>query len=169
MTQSLIDRVRERLAAESVPLRPSVVAAAIRAESGGVLGDSWGRTRTTALAMALSGTCALVIGGVRHGRIAVTVAVGVVWGVTVVADSAQFSAMVTEVGDQSYVGTAVTLQLAAGFVLTVATIWLVPVVRDAIGWDWAFVVLVPGPAIGIVSMMRLRRSPIAASIAGGRG
>ena len=136
---------------------------------GGVLGDRWGRTRTTTLAMAVSGTCALVIGGVRHGPIALTVAVGLVWGVTVVADSAQFSAMVTEVGDQAYVGTAVTLQLAAGFVLTVATIWLVPVLRDTIGWDWAFVVLVPGPAIGIVSMMRLRRSPTAASIAGGRG
>ena len=119
--------------------------------------------------MAVSGTCALVIGGVRHGPIAFTVAVGVVWGVTVVADSAQFSAIVTEVGDQAYVGTAVTLQLAAGFVLTVATIWLVPVIRDTIGWDWAFVVLAPGPAIGIASMVRLRRSPIAASIANGRG
>jgi MFS family permease len=136
---------------------------------GGALGDRWGRTRTTATAMTISGTCALVIGGVRHGPLALTVLVAVVWGITVVADSAQFSAMVTEVGDQAYVGTAVTLQLAAGFVLTVATIWLVPAVRDAIGWDWAFVVLVPGPMIGVAAMVRLARSPMAASIAGGRG
>ncbi len=136
---------------------------------GGVLGDRWGRTRTTAAAMTISGLCALVIGGVRHGPIALTIVVGVVWGITVVADSAQFSAMVTEVGDQAYVGTAVTLQLATGFVLTVVTIWLVPQVRDAVGWDWAFVVLVPGPMLGVAAMLRLARSPIAASIAGGRG
>jgi len=136
---------------------------------GGVLGDRWGRTRTTAAALTISGLCALTIGGVRHGPVALTVVVGVIWGITVVADSAQFSAMVTEVGDQAYVGTAVTLQLAAGFVLTVATIWLVPELRDAVGWDWAFTVLVIGPVIGVASMVRLARSPVAAAIAGGKG
>ncbi|MEO6652929.1 MAG: MFS transporter [Ilumatobacteraceae bacterium] len=136
---------------------------------GGVLGDRWGRTPTTAAAMAISGACALSIGWIRHGPIWLTVVVGLVWGVTVVADSAQFSAMVTEVADQAYVGTAVTLQLAAGFVLTVATIWLVPVMRDAVGWNWAFVLLVPGPIVGVVAMLRLRASPYATQIAGGRG
>jgi MFS family permease len=136
---------------------------------GGVLGDRWGRTRTNAAALTISGLCALTIGGVRHGPVALTVLVAVVWGITVVADSAQFSAMVTEVCDQAYVGTAVTLQLAAGFVLTVATIWLVPEARDLFGWDWAFVVLVPGPVVGVAAMLRLRRSPLAASIAGGKG
>ncbi len=144
-------------------------AGAVGCALGGVLGDRWGRTATTGAAMTISGGCALTIGMIRHGPVWLTVAVGLVWGVTIVADSAQFSAMVTEVADQSYVGTAVTLQLAAGFVLTVATIWLIPEVRDAIGWDWAFVILVPGPAIGVASMLRLRRSPYAAQIAGGRG
>ncbi|MBB5463555.1 hypothetical protein [Paraburkholderia sp. Cpub6] len=62
--------------------------------------------------------------------------VGLVWGFTVVADSAQFSAMVTELADQSYVGTALTLQLAVGFILTVATIWLIPLLADTFGWQW---------------------------------
>ncbi len=55
MNPSLIDRVRERLAAESAPLRPSVVAAAIRAESGGVLGDAEVLTNLRVLQTELTG------------------------------------------------------------------------------------------------------------------
>jgi MFS family permease len=136
---------------------------------GGILGDRWGRSRTTALAMAISGTCALTI-GLLFGRSPwLVLAVGLVWGITVVADSAQFSTAVTEVADQSYVGTALTLQLSVGFTLTVATIWLVPIVRDASSWGWAFAMLAVGPALGIAAMLRLKSSPEAAKIAGGRG
>jgi hypothetical protein len=117
--------------------------------------------------MAVSGACALLIGLVQAP--AVVLALGLVWGFAVVADSAQFSTMVTEVADQRYVGTALTAQLAIGFTLTVATIWLVPVVRDAAGWWWALALLAPGPALGVVAMARLARSPEAARIAGGRG
>jgi len=136
---------------------------------GGLLGDRWGRTKSTTLAMAISGTCALTIGLLQTGPIALVLVVGVVWGFWVVADSAQFSTIVTEVADQAYVGTAVTLQLAVGFTLTVATIWLVPFLRDQAGWAWAFAVLAPGPFLGIIAMQRLARSPEAAQIAGGRG
>ncbi|HZJ26460.1 MAG TPA: MFS transporter, partial [Acidimicrobiia bacterium] len=86
-----------------------------------------------------------------------------------VADSAQFSTIVTEVVDQRYVGSAVTLQLAVGFVLTVITIWLIPVLRDYFGWGWAFVVLVPGPILGVAAVLRLKSLPEADAIAGGRG
>ncbi len=136
---------------------------------GGVLGDRWGRSRTTALAMAISGSCALGIGWLFGGPPALILAVGLVWGISVPADSAQFSTAVTEVADQSYIGTALTLQLAVGFTLTVATIWLVPIVRDATSWGWAFAMLALGPALGIAAMLRLLRSPEAARIAGGRG
>ena len=85
------------------------------------------------------------------------------------ADSAQFSTMVTELAEQSYVGTVLTLQLAIGFTLTVATIWLVPVLRESHGWGVAFAALVPGPALGILAMLRLMRSPKAARLARGRG
>lgn len=144
-------------------------AGAVGCYAGGVLGDRWGRTRLTASAMAISGGCALVIGALRDGPLVVLIAVALVWGLTVVADSAQFSTIVTEVADQAYVGTAVTMQLAIGFVLTVVTIWLVPVIRDGSSWFWAFVLLVPGPVIGVAAMLRLKSLPEAAQIAGGRG
>src|SRR6266850_276640 len=98
-----------------------VGAGAIGCYAGGVLGDRWGRTRTTALAMAASGTCAALAGVVFGGTPALVIALGIVWGIAVVADSAQFSTMVTELADQAYVGTALTVQLALGFLLTVAT------------------------------------------------
>lgn len=137
--------------------------------AGGFLGDRWGRTQTTSLAMAISGTCALLAGLVFGGPAWLVLAVGLVWGFAVVADSAQFSAIVSELADQTYVGTALTLQLAAGFVLTVVTIWLVPILRDEFGWRWAFAFLAPGPAVGIVAMLYLGRLPEAREIAGGRG
>ncbi|MGH7565176.1 MAG: MFS transporter [Gemmatimonadota bacterium] len=137
--------------------------------AGGVLGDRWGRTRTTAASMAISGACALSIGWLIDASPILVLAVGLVWGFAVVADSAQFSTMVTEVADQRYIGTALTLQLAIGFTLTVATLWLVPLVRDAVGWGWAFALLAPGPVIGVVAMLRLKAAPEARSIAGGRG
>ncbi len=77
--------------------------------------------------------------------------------------------MVTELADQAYVGTALTLQLAVGFTLTVATIWLIPFLEDAFGWRWAFAFLAPGPALGALAMLRLKGLPEAAHVAGGRG
>jgi MFS family permease len=123
---------------------------------GGVLGDRWGRERTTALMMAISGACAVAIGLALTAPAWVVVAIGLVWGFTVVADSAQFSTLVTEHADQAYVGTALTLQLALGFTLTVATIWLIPVFEHAVGWRYAFAFLAPGPALGVVAMLRLK-------------
>jgi MFS family permease len=144
-------------------------AGALGCYAGGVLGDRWGRTRTTALAMTISGTCAALAGVVFEASPWMVFALGLVWGVAVVADSAQFSTIVSELADQAYVGTALTLQLAIGFVLTVVTIWLIPVMRDEFGWQWAFAILVPGPALGTFAMLYLRRLPEAARIAGGRG
>jgi len=123
--------------------------------AGGVLGDHWGRAKSTALMMAVSGTCALTIGLLFGAPTWVVLAVGLVWGFFVVGDSAQFSALVTELGDQAYVGTALTLQLAVGFTLTVATIWLIPIIESALGWTWTFAFLAPGPILGIAAMMRL--------------
>lgn len=136
---------------------------------GGILGDAWGRTRTTATAMALSGACALGIGSTYGAPFPLVLAVGLLWGVTVVADSAQFSTVVTELADQSYVGTALTLQLAVGFTLTVVTIWLVPILRDHIGWRWTFAFLAPGPLVGLLVMLHLRRLPEGRLIAHGNG
>lgn len=136
---------------------------------GGVLGDRWGRVRTTILAMGVSGACAASIGLLFGRSPEAVLGLGVLWGISVVADSAQFSTIVTEVADPAYVGTALTAQLAVGFTLTVVTIWLIPLVRDASAWWSAFALLAGGPALGIVAMLRLRTAPEAARIAAGRG
>jgi MFS family permease len=123
--------------------------------TGGLLGDGWGRARTTAVMMATSGICALVSALFSDGPPILLLLVGLVWGFSVVADSAQFSTLVTEFADQSYVGTALTLQLALGFTLTVSTIWLVPSIESSTGWGWALALLAIGPALGLVAMLRL--------------
>ncbi len=124
---------------------------------GGVLGDNWGRPQTAALMLGVSGVCALTIGLLLDAPTWLLLAVGLVWGFTVVADSAQFSTMVTEFGDQAYVGTALALQLAVGFALTSVTIWLIPFLEEEVGWRYAFAFLAPGSALGIVAMLRLAR------------
>jgi MFS family permease len=136
---------------------------------GGILGDRWGRTKTTAAMMGVSGSCAVLIGLLFGAPAWLVLLVSLVWGFAIVADSAQFSTMVTELADQAYVGTALTLQLAGGFALTMATIWLIPFLEDAFGWRWAFAFLALGPTLGVLAMLRLKSLPEAARIAGGRG
>ncbi|MER8830904.1 MFS transporter [Mesorhizobium sp. M0938] len=136
---------------------------------GGVLSDRFGRSLTTAGLMIVSGTCALAIGFVFDGPLWLFALVAVVWGVSIIGDSAQFSAAVTELGDRRFVGTALSVQLGLGFALTVLVIWLVPQVAAWLGgWRWAFLLLVPGPFIGATAMLALRRLPAAAKMAGGR-
>lgn len=135
---------------------------------GGWLSDRIGRSRTTALMLAVSGGCALAIGLVFDGPGWAFLAVALVWGAAVVGDSAQFSAAVTELADPRYLGTALALQLGLGFGLTVVAIWLMPHFAALVGgWRWAFLLLVPGPAIGAAAMLALRRRPEAVAMAGG--
>jgi MFS family permease len=90
-----------------------------------------------------------------------------IWGIAVVADSAQFSAAVSELAPRDYVGTALTLQTSLGFLLTCATIYLLPMVAAVIGWRWSMSVLAIGPALGVWAMLALRRRPEALQLAGG--
>lgn len=130
--------------------------------AGAVLAGKWadrlGRERVTVWAMAASGACALGIGWLLHAPAILVVAVALVWGFTVVADSAQFSAVVTEVAPPHSVGTALTLQTSLGFLLTMVTLSAVPSLRAAGGWPLAFGVLALGPALGIAAMRRLERA-----------
>ena len=144
------------------------LAGALGAYGGGALADRWGRTTLTMAAMALSGLCALLIGFTFAGPPLATLLVALVWGATVIADSAQFSTAVTELAPAAYVGTALTTQTCLGFALTMASIWLIPPVVGLIGWRWAFGMLAIGPALGVVAMGRLRALPEAAAMAGGR-
>ncbi len=135
---------------------------------GGAAADRWGRTTLTMTAMAVSGLCALGIGLTFGDAPVLTLAVALVWGVTVIADSAQFSTAITELSPPAYVGTALTMQTCVGFAITIVSIWIVPVVVAHTGWRWAFAVLAPGPALGVLAMARLRALPDAARLAGGR-
>jgi MFS family permease len=131
--------------------------------------DRVGRTTATGLSMVVSALACLGSGFVFGRSLVVLVPFLLVWGVAIVADSAQFSAAVSEVAEDSYVGTALTLQTAIGFLLTTVSIQLTPVVADAVGWQWAFAPLAVGPAVGTAAMLRLRSSGAAALLAGGRG
>jgi len=134
----------------------------------GRLADRIGRTIVASTAMAISGTCCLVI-GTLFGRSPVPLLiVAAIWGATVVADSAQFSACVTELGDPRYIGTALTMQTCIGFLLTTVSIRMMPPLVDRVGWQYAFAALAIGPFLGIVAMMRLRGLPEAERIAQGR-
>jgi MFS family permease len=122
---------------------------------GGWLADRIGQERLVIRAMAISGACALVIGLLFGSSLWLVVALAWVWGFFVIADSAQFSTLVTRSVPAHTVGTALTLQTSLGFLLTMVTIQLVPAIAAAIGWRWAFVVLAAGPGVGILAIRRL--------------
>jgi len=141
--------------------------------AGSVVAGFWadrvGRATTTIVAMAASGACSVAVGPAVGAPAGVLVAVALVWGATIVADSAQFSAAVTEWSEPAYVGTAVTLQTALGFLLTMVTIGLVPRWVDAWGWTRAYMPLAIGPVVGSWCMMRLRRYEVRQAGIGRRG
>src|SRR5205814_9852770 len=131
--------------------------------------DRYGRTTLTIAAMALSGICAVLIGFTFGSSPSLTLVVAIAWGITAIADSAQFSTAVTELSPPAYVGTALTTQTCVGFAITMASIWLIPPAVRAVGWRWAFAMLTIGPLLGVVAMAYLRTLPEARKLAGGRG
>ena len=141
---------------------------AVGAYAGGALADRWGRTTLTMAAMVLSGLGAATIGLSFGGPPALTFLLAVFWGITVIADSAQFSTAVTELSPPAYVGTALTAQTCVGFALTMISIWLIPPLVGMVGWGWAFAALAPGPALGVLAMARLRAAPESLQMANGR-
>ncbi|MGH7608230.1 MAG: MFS transporter, partial [Gemmatimonadales bacterium] len=134
---------------------------------GGKYADRWGRTLVTSGAMAVSGSCAIAVGLLYGGPLVFLVPLLVLWGVSVVADSAQFSTAVSELAPGEYIGTALTLQTSLGFLLTAATIYRQPAVAAAIGWQWSMSILALGPVVGVGAMLALRRRPEARRLAGG--
>jgi MFS family permease len=135
---------------------------------GGRYADRWGRTLVTSVAMLVSGVCALNVGLFYGWSLIALLPVLLLWGVSIVADSAQFSAAVSELAPREYVGTALTLQTSLGFLLTAATIYLLPTVAAAIGWRWSMSVLAIGPAVGVWAMLTLRHHSAALRLAGGK-
>jgi MFS family permease len=144
-----------------------IAAGAVGCVLAGAWADRIGRVRVTSLSLAVSGSCCVVSGMLIEAPVWLT-GVCLLWGVAVVADSAQFSAALSELADARYVGTALTLQTCVGFLLTLVTLRLIPALLELVGWGVVFVALAPGPVVGIVSMRRLGRLPEANRMAGGR-
>ncbi|MBT3351066.1 MAG: MFS transporter [Nitrospinaceae bacterium] len=134
---------------------------------GGLFADRLGRTTLTMGAMGLSGACAIASGFLFGGSPWLLGLLCLIWGVAVVADSAQFSASIIELSDPSLVGTMVTVQTCAGFLLTMFTIHMIPPLTEVFGWRYAFAFLAIGPFLGVWAMSRLRRHPEAAKLASG--
>ena len=141
---------------------------AVGCVAGGVLADRWGRTTLTIAAMLVSGSCCVLAGFLFGSPSWLLVVFCVIWGIAVIADSAQFSASVVELSDAEHVGTMVTVQTCVGFLLTMVSIHLVPPINAAVGWHWTFLFLAAGPFLGAWAMLALRRDPASAKLAGGR-
>lgn len=135
----------------------AIAAGGLGALLAGRWADLWGRERTTIAMMAISGGCAASVGWLVDAPAWVVLPLGLVWGFTIVADSAQFSAVITEVAPRDGVGTALTLQTSMGFLLTIPSMQWTVALAERLGWGWAYTLLAVGPALGIVSMARLRR------------
>jgi MFS family permease len=154
---------------------PSFVAFAVVAVGGvgsavaGAIADRVGRTATTITAMAISGSSAVTAGLLFGAPAAVLVLVALIWGASVVADSAQFSTAISELAPPGTAGSALSVQTAVGFALTSVTILGVGAIdpTDAAGWRLAWIVLALGPAVGIAAMLRLRGRPDATRMASG--
>jgi MFS family permease len=127
---------------------------------GSVLAGTWadrlGRERVAMGSLMVSGACALTVGWLAAAPVGLVVGLALIWGFAVVADSAQFSALVTEVAPQHAVGTALTLQTSLGFGLTAVSIWMSVELAARFGWGVAFSLLAVGPALGVVAMLRLK-------------
>jgi MFS family permease len=135
----------------------AIASGAVGCVLAGRWADAFGKARVAAAAMVVSGTCAALSGALFGGPLVVLLLFAIVWGFAVVADSAQFTALISEYSPRTHVGTAVTLQVCAGFLLTMASMRLVPAMAAWAGWQWALVVLAPGPALGVLAMARLRK------------
>jgi MFS family permease len=136
----------------------AIAAGGVGAVIAGIWADQLGRERITIWAMAVSGTCALVSGWLLGSSSLLIAVIALIWGFSVVADSAQFSAIVTEVAPRHAVGTALTLQTSLGFFLTAISIAATIEVKEQFGWGSAFAMLAIGPLTGIWQMKILERA-----------
>ena len=134
----------------------TIAAGAVGCIAGGFLADRVGRGLIVNAAMLISGICCVLAGFVFGSPFWLVAIVTIVWGIFVVADSAQFSAMVTEVAPQHAVGTALSVQTSLGFLLTTVSIQVLPFLEQTVGWRFTFGILMFGPAFGIWAIRRLK-------------
>jgi MFS family permease len=136
----------------------AIASGAVGCVLAGRWADAFGKARVAGAAMAVSGACAALSGVLFGGPLGLLLLLAVVWGFSVVADSAQFTALIAEHSPRTHVGTAVTLQVCAGFLLTMVSMRLVPALAASVGWQWAFLALAPGPILGVATLSRFRET-----------
>ena len=136
----------------------AIASGAVGCVLAGVWADRWGKARIARFALLTSASCSAGAGFLYGASLPALVLLAVIWGFSVVADSAQFSALVTEHSARTQVGTALTLQTCAGFLLTMVSMRLVPLIAASAGWQWVFLILLPGPLLGAAAMRRLQDS-----------
>jgi MFS family permease len=134
----------------------TIASGAIGSAAAGAFADRIGKARIAAWAMVVSGACCAVAGFFYRAPLGVLLLFAIVWGVAVVADSAQLSALVAQYSPRDHVGTALTIQTCVGFLLTMVSIRVLPIVAQAIGWQWVFLCLAPGPFLGAVALRALQ-------------
>ena len=137
----------------------TIASGAIGSAAAGVYADRFGQARVARWAMVISAACCIASPWLLAAPLPIVLPFTIVWGVAVVADSAQLSALVAHFSPRDHVGTALTVQTCAGFLLTMVSIRLLPVVAGATGWRWAFVALAPGPLIGAAALHALSAAP----------
>ncbi|MGE7023434.1 MFS transporter [Solibacillus cecembensis] len=133
------------------------IAGGIGSVVGGLISDKIGRANLTILSMFISAICSIIIGFTFGEYVWLTLIISIIWGVSVISDSAQFSAAVSEIAEVEYVGTALTFQMCIGFLITIFSINLIPIIQRIVGWEWVFSILAIGPILGIISMVKFRR------------
>jgi len=154
-TASLYDGTRTASVEGSGVAFVTIASGAAGSVVAGLFADRIGKARIAARAMIVSGICS-TLASLTFGRTGFLLCVlAIVWGIAVVADSAQLSALVAEHSPRDHVGTALTMQTCSGFLLTMVSIRLVPVVAQTVGWQWAFLCLAPGPFIGALALRGL--------------
>ncbi|WP_138417591.1 MFS transporter [Aquibacillus sediminis] len=132
------------------------IAGGIGCVVGGVAADKIGRSQLTIVSMGISATCAILIGFTYGQTLWLTVLVSIIWGIFIISDSAQYSAAVSDFADSEYVGTALTFQMCMGYLITIFSINIIPLIQKVVGWEWAFISLAIGPIIGMIAMLKFR-------------
>ena len=133
----------------------AVAIGCVGAVLGGLASRRVGERNVAAASLAMSGACCLASPFAFQLPPPALIAFVLVWGLAVIADSAQFSALVTNYCDPVYTGTALTVMNGIGMFITVLTIQGVPRLAGAVGWQYAMAALALGPVVGLVVALRL--------------
>ncbi len=136
----------------------AIASGALLCPFAGRFADRMGKSELTIMAMTISGSSAVVAAMAFGGPIPLVATVFIIWGLSVIPDSAQFSALVADLSPPEMTGSLMSLQTALGFALTILTVQVTPLIAEHWGWPTLFCLLALGPVTGIIAMLGLTRA-----------